>query len=394
MTPGARIQAAIEILDDILAGSPAEKSLTNWGRRSRFAGSKDRAAVRDHVFQALRCLRSHAVLGGSDTGRGLALGGLRDQGIEPSELFTGVGHAPAPLSEAESAPPRGFADPAEELDIPAWLWPLFERSLGAQAKAAAASLRNRAPVFLRVNLALTDRTGAIARLAAEDVVAVPHTASESALEVTAGARRIKNIQTYLQGFVELQDAASQAVVDALPLQDGMRVLDYCAGGGGKALAMAARADLSLFAHDVDPRRMKDLPDRADRAGVRVSCLTSDALASTGPFDLVLCDAPCSGSGSWRRDPEGKWRLSQEGLDTLVALQAEILDQAAALVAEGGQLAFATCSMLEVENRLQSQGFVERNPDWERLKEAAWQVQNGTDGFYVAVFQRRKSSKAL
>ncbi|TNJ40644.1 RsmB/NOP family class I SAM-dependent RNA methyltransferase [Phaeobacter sp. B1627] len=389
MTPAARIQAAIECLDDIFAGTPAEKSLTNWARRSRYAGSKDRAAVRDHVFQSLRCLRSHAALGGSKTGRGLLVGALREDGIDPAGVFTGEGHAPSPLSDAERAASQSFDTTAEEYDIPEWLWPLFQRSLGQGALDAAGALRSRAPVFLRVNLNKTTVPEAIARLSGEEVLAEAHGAATSALRVTQGARRIKNTQSYLQGFVELQDAASQAVVDALPLQDDMRVLDYCAGGGGKALAMAARARLALFAHDIDPRRMKDLPQRAERAGVRVTTLTTEDLTNVAPFDLVLCDAPCSGSGSWRRDPEGKWRLSQDRLEELVALQASILDEAAGLVSAQGRLAFATCSMLDVENGMQAEQFLNRNPEWQQLSEVFWQVQNGTDGFYVAVFQRRK-----
>ncbi|NIZ12233.1 RsmB/NOP family class I SAM-dependent RNA methyltransferase [Phaeobacter sp. HF9A] len=390
MTPAARVQAAIEILDDILGGQAAEKALTNWGRRSRFAGSKDRAAVRDHVFQALRCQRSHAVLGGSLSGRGLLIGALRDQGIEVGSLFTGEGHAPAPLSEAEQAEPRNFQSSAEAKDIPEWLWPLFSRSLGDEAIPAAEALRSRAAAHLRVNLRKASRAEAITRLAEEGVVAEPHAASEAALLVTEGARRIKNTESYTLGFVELQDAASQAVVEALPLQSGMRVLDYCAGGGGKSLAMAMREDLALYAHDAAPRRMADIPARAARAGVKITCLTPEALAAQPPFDLVLCDAPCSGSGSWRRDPEGKWRLTQEGLDELVRLQAEILDRAVAHVAPGGYLAFATCSMLEVENGAQSRGFLDRHPGWTAVTEAAWRVHQGTDGFYVSVFQRPQS----
>jgi len=387
MTPGARVQAAIEILDDIRDGQVAEKALTNWGRRSRFAGSKDRAAVRDHVFQALRCQRSHAVLGGAQTGRGLMIGALRDEGRDPAELFTGDGYGPARLSEAELAAPQGFATLAEEHDMPEWLWPLFARSLGDQAVEAAQALRSRAPAHLRVNLRKGDREAAIARLAEDGITASAHAASPSALTVSEGARRIKHADSYTQGFVELQDAASQAVVDALPLQSTPRVLDFCAGGGGKALAMAARSDAQIFAHDAEPRRMKDLPERAERAGVEIPCLTTEELPAQAPFDLVLCDAPCSGSGSWRRDPEGKWRLTQEALDAVVALQARILDDASELVAEGGVLAFATCSMLDVENGQQSQGFLARHPGWEHLSEQAWRVHTGTDGFYVSVFRR-------
>ena len=150
MTPAARVQAAIDILDDILAGTPAEKALTGWARRSRFAGSKDRAAIRDHVFDALRRKRSYAAWGGAETGRGLMLGAVRAKGDDPAELFTGQGHAPLPVQPQETGrPPRSDA---ERLDIPDWLWPILVRSLGEESEAAAMALQRRAPVHLRVNL--------------------------------------------------------------------------------------------------------------------------------------------------------------------------------------------------------------------------------------------------
>ncbi|MBY6138262.1 RsmB/NOP family class I SAM-dependent RNA methyltransferase [Leisingera daeponensis] len=388
MTPAARLQAAIEILDQVLAGDPAEKALTSWGRRSRFAGSKDRVAVRDHVFDAVRCMRSHAALGGSRTGRGLILGALREAGQDAEEFFTGQGHAPAPLSDAERAfpePPEG----AEALDIPDWLWPEFRGSLGDQAEAAALALRSRAPVHLRVNAARGTPEKAVKALAAEGIAAQPHPAAETALEVTEGARKLRNSKPYQDGLVELQDAASQAVTEQLPLQGGMKVLDYCAGGGGKTLAMAARAGIQCFAHDADPKRMKDLPERAARAGAKVALLPAADLASSAPFDLVLCDVPCSGSGSWRRAPEGKWNLTPGRLAGLQRIQAEILRKAARLTAPEGVLAYATCSMLDGENIEQVRRFTDENPEWELTGQKRWQVQDGTDGFYVAVLTRAK-----
>ncbi|KIC37547.1 RsmB/NOP family class I SAM-dependent RNA methyltransferase [Leisingera sp. ANG-M7] len=388
MTPAARLQAAIEILDQVLAGEPAEKALTSWGRRSRFAGSKDRAAVRDHVFDAVRCLRSHAALGGSRSGRGLILGALRETGRDPDEFFTGQGHAPAPLTASERDLPSAPSG-AEALDIPEWLWPDFRASLGAEAEAAALALRSRAPVHLRVNTARGTVEKAMKALAGEGITAEPHPAAGTALEVTEGARKLRNSKSYQDGLVELQDAASQAVTDRLPLKDGMKVLDYCAGGGGKSLAMAARASLQSFAHDADPRRMKDLPERAARAGAAITLVSTGDLARNGPFDLVLCDVPCSGSGSWRRAPEGKWRLTAEGLADLQRIQGEILRKAAGLVTPGGVLAYATCSMLDGENSAQVQRFTEENQDWHLADQKGWQVQGGTDGFYVAVLTRAK-----
>lgn len=384
MTPAARQQAAIEILDLILDGEAAEKALTSWGRRNRYAGSKDRAAVRDHVFTALRCRRSFAVLGGAQTGRGLVLGALRAAGSDPETVFSGQGYGPSPLTEAESAAPADFASEAERLDIPDWVWPSFNDSLGEAAEAAGVALQSRAPVHLRVNLLRSNRADAIEALAEEGILCEPHRASETALEVTQGGRKIRNSDCFADGLVELQDAASQAVVDRLPLENGMRVLDFCAGGGGKSLAMAARAKIDLFAHDDNASRMNDLPLRAQRAGADITCLSEEELESTAAFDLVLCDVPCSGTGSWRRAPEGKWRLTRVMLDEIRLSQRQILEDAAQLVREGGHLAYATCSMLDEENNAQIQGFLDSHQGWKVAEQASWQVQDGTDGFFVTV----------
>lgn len=380
MTPGARAAAAVEVLDRVLAGEPAEKALTNWGRASRFAGSGDRAAVRDIVYDALRRRASSAALGGGLTGRGLVLGLMRAAGQEA--LFSGEGHAPLP-----PAPEEAGREPteAERLDLPDWLVPELRASLGEDFEAVAEALRSRAPVFLRVNLVKTDVAGAVAALADEGIVARPHPLSKTALEVTENARKIQNSKAYRSGWVELQDASSQAVVGALPLADGMKVLDHCAGGGGKTLAMAARARLKLLAHDANPRRMADLPERAKRAGVSVAL--TERPEGGAPYDLVLVDAPCSGSGSWRRDPEGKWRLQPEALDRLQTTQAAILDRVAPMVRAGGWMAYATCSLLSRENRGQVEAFQARHPDWRLQRDHGFTPLQGGDGFYLALLQR-------
>ncbi|MDA7429792.1 RsmB/NOP family class I SAM-dependent RNA methyltransferase [Primorskyibacter aestuariivivens] len=382
MTPAARIQSAAELLDEILAGRPAEQALTRWARGNRYAGSKDRAAVRDHVFDALRCKRSYAAYGGAMTGRGLMIGALRAGGQDPDTLFTGARHAPAPVNDAERA---GFGTPdaAEARDLPDWLWPHFETSLRHHAEEEAGLLRQRADVFLRVNLLKSNVEAAISALAHDGVVAEPHPLSPTALRVTEGARRIHLCDAFTNGLVELQDAASQAVVDMLPLEPGMRVLEYCAGGGGKSLAMAARTSGEIVAHDISPERMKDIPQRAARAGARVTCTDHPE----GVFDLVLCDAPCSGSGSWRRAPEAKWRLTPERLEELTAIQDGILDRAQALVAPGGTLAYATCSVLQQENEARSAAFLNRTLGWHATTVRRFRLSEGGDGFFCAVFQR-------
>lgn len=384
MTPAARVAAAIEVLDDWLAGAPAEKLLTTWGRTHRFAGSKDRAAIRDHVWEAIRCRRSFAALGGAETGRGLMLGALRAAGLDPAEVFTGEGHAPAPLAADEGA---GLAEAdlpeTVRLDCPEWLAPHLAASLGADFAPVMDALRHRAPVCLRVNTLRATMAEAQAALAAEGIETAPHALAPAALEVMGGARRVQGSAAYRDGLVELQDAASQAVVAALDVQPRMRVLDYCAGGGGKTLALAAEG-AAVTAHDVDPGRMRDLPARAQRAGVRPDVLPTEALAGGETWDMVFADAPCSGSGAWRRAPEGKWRLTPERLDELVALQARILDEITGLVAPGGRLAYATCSLLEAENGAQVCRFLERNPTWHLDHERAFTPLDGGDGFYVAV----------
>ncbi|MFT3689038.1 RsmB/NOP family class I SAM-dependent RNA methyltransferase [Paenirhodobacter sp.] len=387
MTPAARLAAAIGILDRILAGAPAEQALTNWSRASRFAGSGDRGAVRDHVFDALRCRGSYATLGGPD-GRGLMLGLVRAQGLDPA-LFGAGGHAPEALSPGEQArfaEPLPPEDDLAALDWPEWMRPRLERDLGPDFPSVSRAMRARAPVFLRVNLARVTRDAARAVLAAEGIATMPHPLATTALEVTDGARRIQQSAAYREGLVELQDAASQAAVEMVPVSDGDRVLDYCAGGGGKALALAARAPgARITAHDIDAGRMRDLPERAARAGARIARARPGGVE--GQFDLVLVDAPCSGSGTWRRTPDAKWRLTEEGLARLVALQRDILAQAAGFVAPGGRLCYMTCSLLSCEDAEQADRFAAET-GWSDLTRRRFLPDDGGDGFFVAIWQRQ------
>src|SRR6056297_778318 len=383
MTPEARIQAAIEVLDGVLAGDAAEKALTSWGRRSRFAGSKDRAAVRDHVFQALRCRRSYACLGGAETGRGLMLGALRAGGVAPETVFTGQGHAPEVLSQHEEAGGAAPVTAGDRLDLPDWMVPLFEAALGDGAEAAARMLRERAPVCLRVNIRMNSVPDVIEKMMTSGISVRRAEIAEEALIVTEGARKVAQSELYATGGIELQDGASQAAMASLEIAPGARVLDYCAGGGGKTLALAARHNALWFAHDADPRRMADLPARAARAGVAVTLLEDRDLTAAGPFDLVLCDVPCSGSGTWRRAPDAKWRLTPERLSALCAIQGDILDRAASLVAPGGHLVLTTCSVLRDENEAQCDGVLQRHPGWREALRQRWPVSEDGDGFFLA-----------
>lgn len=379
MTPAARIAAAIEVLDRILAGQPAEQALLRWSRASRFAGSGDRAAVRDLVFDALRCRDSHAALGGGLTGRGLMIGGLRAAGQDPAAVFTGQGHAPAPLGPDEQP---GSAEGVT--DIPGWIRPMWDASLGDRGDSVADRMRQRAPVWLRVNPVKADAPQAIQALARDGIVAEPDAHLPTALRVTANERRLSQSHAYRDGLVELQDLSPQLACAALPVAAGARVLDYCAGGGGKTLAVAGRArGLTLVAHDADPARMRDLPQRADRAGVKVRVET----APQGPFDLVIADVPCSGSGTWRRSPDSKWRLTEASLRDLMALQARILRQVAPLVRPGGHLAYMTCSLLDAENGAQADRFLQENPGFRHVSRHLWTPLDASDGFFLSLMTR-------
>lgn len=380
MTPGARISAAIEVLDRILAGQPAEQALLRWSRASRFAGSGDRAAVRDLVFDALRCRTSHAALGGALTGRGLMIGGLIAAGRDPGMLFTGEGHAPPPL-----APDEGNGSADGRSDIPDWIRPLWDRSLGDQAAAVAQAMRHRAPVWLRVNLVKATPAEAVAVLGDDSIAAVPDPRLPTALRVMENERRLTQSHAYRNGLVELQDLSPQLACAALPVGPGMRVLDYCAGGGGKSLAIARQADgLILVAHDADPARMRDLPRRAERAGVKVHIDSSPS----GSFDLAIADVPCSGSGTWRRAPDAKWRLTDADLCALLSVQAAILRKAAARVRPGGHLAYMTCSVLDTENDGQVQAFLGDDPGFSQTARHLWTPLDGGDGFFLSLLVRR------
>ncbi len=388
MTPGARVAAAIEILDEILGGTPAEKVLTSWARSHRYAGSKDRAAIRDHTFDALRRLLSSQALGGGEDGRAVMIGLLKGQGVELDGLFHGEGYAPSPLTDAERAVAPTMSR-AQTLDCPEWLLPEFEAALGTDCDTVLGMLRDRAPVFLRVNLARTTREDAAELLAQAGITTTPHRLSKTALEVLENPRKITMSQAYQSGLVELQDVASQALVEQLNIQPGMRVLDYCAGGGGKALAMAALG-ARVVAHDVSPQRMKDLPDRSDRAQAYIQTATTKELSSLEGFDLVIADAPCSGSGAWRRSPYGKWSLTQDNLDEVLAVQRSILSEIPKYCNDTGALAYATCSLFEAENQTQVSGFLQASDDWQLASQRQFTPLDGGDGFYVALLTRETS----
>jgi 16S rRNA (cytosine967-C5)-methyltransferase len=397
MTPGARVEAAIEILDRwALNDEAVERALTGWGRANRYAGSGDRRAIADLVYDAVRRLRSAAwSAGAAETanGRDLMLGSLTLDGLDCeaiADLYTGIGHAPAPLTEAEAsriAQPLDAAPRPVRLDFPDWLAPHLE-SIPAPALEPT---RHRAPLFLRVNLLRVDRGAAIEALAADRIIAEPGPLSSTCIRVASGARFVARSSAYLDGLVEVQDAASQAAADYARALPGEIVLDYCAGAGGKALALAAAmaGQGHLHAHDISPRRLAQINERAQRAGVVVELLEPGQTAAlAGRCDLVFFDAPCTGSGAWRRNPDAKWRLTANALTAYTQTQDAILAQAASAVRPGGRLVYATCSMFGIENGERIDRFLETHTNFSTGRAPLVLTPlDGGDGFFACELVR-------
>ena len=391
MTPNARYAAAIDILDVVLTGAPTEKILTNWARSNRYAGSKDRAAVRDIVFDCLRRKRSFMHMAGFDGARGLIAGHIMAAGLAVEGVFTGERFAAEVLNDNELAQLKQIKETPSDavlLDIPDWLEPELRASLGDDFEASLGALQSRAPLDLRVNQNKASLENVRAELSKDDIETGMIDAVPDALRVTTNPRRVALSAAYLNGWVEIQDAGSQSVVDVLPFEQVKTVLDYCAGGGGKTLAMASHAGdgVRFDAYDRNKARMNDLPARAKRAGVSVNILQTDPALTDKTYDLVLLDVPCSGTGAWRRNPDGKWRFNNADLQDLLSVQSNILMNTHKLVASDGVLAYVTCSLLQQENEAQIETFLTRYKDWVEIRSLHIHPSGGTDGFFVSLLK--------
>jgi 16S rRNA (cytosine967-C5)-methyltransferase len=430
MTPGARAAAAIEVLADIEARKrPAAEALKDWGIAHRFAGSSDRAAIGNLVFDALRVKSSAAYAMGEDSPRALVLRTLAASWHMSPEaiaaIIDGTRHAPPPLTGAERAGLErdlpGDAPPHIEGDFPDWLQSEFERAFGVRAAEEGATLARRAPVDLRVNTLKADRDKVLKALRRFEPSPTPLSPLGVRIEHGPGPAKSPHVEAepgHGKGWFEVQDEGSQLATLLAGAHPRQQVIDLCAGAGGKTLALAAAMENTgqLYAYDSDRMRLRPIFERLKRAGVRnVQVLQAgdrEALAKLeGKMDLVLIDAPCTGSGVWRRRPDAKWRLSPQMLEARRAEQVTVLDEGAPLVKAGGRLAYITCSVLLSENRDQVAAFLARHPEfkllpWPDLWEAALPgvpaipsadgstetlqmtpLSHGTDGFFVAVMQR-------
>ena len=389
MTPAARLQAAIEVLDEVIAsarddGPPADTIVTRYFKHRRYAGSKDRRAVRELVFRAIR--RSADL---PQSGRA-AIIGLADDDAPLLDLFGQV-RGPDPRAPTDPVAPAG--------DVPDWITGELSPLV---TEAEWPALLERAPLDLRVNVARTSR---------EELLTLLENAAPTPLSPwgirLAPDSRIDDHPAFLAGLVEVQDEGSQLIALACEPLDGEKVVDLCAGAGGKSLALAAAApDATILATDSNRARLSKLPPRAERAGATIETrLLSpprelDELADwRDAADLVLVDAPCSGSGTWRRNPEGRWRLTPERLDRLIDSQRRLLGIAAELVKPGGCLVYAVCSLLSREGAGQISTFLDSHSSWisevpaiaggrsDGAGRLLTPSHDGTDGFFVARLKR-------
>jgi len=385
MTPNARIASAILIIDSIIAGDPAEKVLTNWARKSRFAGSSDRSAVRDIVYDCLRSLNSFGTLGGNKTGRGVIIGYLLFSNKEPNLFFNGIGYGPSELTPSELSHidlTQNESSPLEVLDFPDCLLDELKDSLGESFYSVNNTLKQRAPFYIRVNLSKATLDEVQLILRDEGIETDLDDACVTALKVLSNPRKVKQSDAYKSGLLDIQDLNSQISCRTIPLENGWKLLDFCAGGGGKSLALSDRFSGTIDAYDKDFLRMKDIPVRSDRAGVTINLLSNDDIRTVSSYDLVICDVPCTGSGAWRRNPDAKWTLTTDNYEALKKTQQEILDDASKLVSGNGVLVYMTCSLLKAENSDQVEAFLLRNSDWEVVFQESFPLSNSGDGFFV------------
>jgi 16S rRNA (cytosine967-C5)-methyltransferase len=431
MIPGARLAAAIEIVGDIEENRrPAADALKHWGLRHRFAGSTDRAAIAGLVYDALRRRASAAFLMGRGTPRAILLGMLKlERGLDVgaiAALCEGTRHAPLALEGEERArlatASLDGAPPHVRGDYPEWLDQYFAGTFGEERADELAALGSRAPLDLRVNALKADREAVAAALAEFNPVPTRWSPFGLRIRLAADAKSpaIHAEAVFLKGQIELQDEGSQLAALLPAAEPGEQVVDLCAGAGGKTLALAARMENrgQIFATDTDKRRLAPIHARLERAGarnvqVRTPRAGTDVIADLeGRADLVLIDAPCTGTGVWRRNPDAKWRIRPGALAVRVQEQVAALDRAATLVKPGGRIVYATCSVLEEENGAQVRAFLTRHDEFaivppaegmSALGERAFlfrravrlsdegllmtPLRTDTDGFFVAMLRR-------
>ena len=425
MRLAGRVAAAIEVLGEVLTRHrPASEALTDWGKAHRFAGSTDRHVIGTLVYDGLRQRNAAAWQAGGDTARHVVLGVLRlgwGMAVEDIAVLAGEQHGPSALTDNEQ---QALLQSAGRLpahvsgNIPEWLAPEFEKLFDANASAEGAALSHRAPIDLRVNSLKTDVAAVQKALAAFNPVIGPFVSTSLRIAAPGTAEKHANVEVeaaHGMGWFEVQDTASQVAAALSGVKPGEKVADICAGAGGKTLALAALMQNQgrLVAHDRDRHRLRPIFERISRAGascVEVVAADNGDTLQNQKFDCVVIDAPCSGTGAWRRKPETKWKLPPKTLEQRLKDQRDVLQRGSGLVKQGGRLVYITCSILPQENTGQISAFLSANRNFMIIPTAKqWEKsiggnvpisadgskqtllltprQHDVDGFFVAVLER-------
>ena len=382
-------QSVIEILDTYLNEAKIDFILRKWAIKHRFAGSSDRRKIKDIIFDIIRQKKSCEHVGGGFSGRNLLIGYLKLKGTELSSVFDNSKFGPEELTIKEQNINVDFSNLSNiyELDFPSWLIPILRRSLLNEFSNVVKTLRNRSHIQLRVNLKKISRLNAMKKLQKNNIECEINELCSTALNVLNGAQHILTSPCFENGFVELQDAGSQLVSELIEINYNDKVLDMCAGAGGKSLAISCGAELdaTYFAWDINFDRMKDIDARSKRAGVKIEKVIK--LSSKSFYNKIIIDAPCSGSGSWRRDPEGKWRLDEDILDNYVKTQKELILKGLKLLAPRGQILYITCSILDIENDKLIDDLISSVLSLKLVRSISLVPSSKSDGFYGAVLEK-------
>lgn len=428
MKPAAHVQAVIELLETELESPlPLDVILQKYLRARRYIGSKDRREITRQIyrinrrFEGLKWLAESLTEDVASLPRLLSIADQKLNGLnvaEVQELFSGQQYQPTPLTEPETKFLEALSEDSLEsapewvkLNTPQWTFDKIKAQFASESTQEIEALSNEATTDLRVNTLKANPSDALKALKENDIEADTTQHSPTGIRLKSRVN-LSTLEVYKDGRVEVQDEGAQVVSALCAANPSDRILDYCAGAGGKSLALAAYManEGEIVAFDIDPRRLDKIKQRARRAGASIIKATTpeELKESQNNYDLVVVDTPCSGTGTWRRNPDQKWRLTPEKLSEYTEIQAEVLRTASHYVKPGGRLTYITCSILEEENRNQVESFLQENQGFELIKtNEVWEEvfssaypgkspeyltltphQHGTDGFFMAVLRKK------
>ena len=400
MRRDSRANAAIFILDEFLAGQNLNAILAKWSKANRYAGSSDRESIRDIVFDILRVKKTLTFILNKEkqliNGRALVLLHSVHYSLPLNDIFTGQKYGPDKLNNYENE----FSEIAKENNergfevvdnIPDFLLDEFERSLGSKFNNVMRLLEKRGPVSIRVNAHKSNVSSILEVLSSEGIEGKIAKKVRYGIKIIGNPRRLTQIQAFKDGYFEVQDLHSQKTIEGLPIKENTKILDYCAGAGGKILNIASllKGNGRFFVHDLDKKKLIEADLRAKRAGIKLKRLNAHSMEKHhSSFDYILADVPCSGSGTWRRNPQQKWRITPYTLEEILNRQITILNEVKDLIKKNGFLFYITCSLLKIENEEVVDDFLIQNKNFSLLNKENITIDAQGDGFFCAVLQKK------